>query len=239
MKKKYYIYVLLLLLLLLFLGYFIYNIHNKKKISNTNEVIDINDGEKEYQNKAPTSDEKAIKNIDVKLEKSKSGQYVAFITNNNSFVIPDLNLKINYYKNGKLVDTYSDGHDAILPGYTVVSDFESYEDYDDVQYDVSVDMDYGTSYTNHSNNIKVDYNINASGDALITITNNDDELVEEIEVIAIFYDETGNLLGTSYAKDIYNVASKKTETIKLELKDYKRRNDVKTVKIYLNQAHTF
>lgn len=160
-----------------------------------------------------------------------------FITNNNTFVIPDLEIQILYYKDGKIVDTEKDGHDVILPGYTVVSDFETNENYDDVKYDI--ELEWSNDYKNHSNNVKVDYNINSSKDVLVTVTNNNDFEVEEIEIITVFYNKNGKLLGTSYSKDIYHVDAGKSKTESLSLKKYSLRDQIETVKVYINQAHTF
>ena len=161
----------------------------------------------------------------------------ASITNNNTFVIPDLEISVNFYKDGKIVDTAKDGHDAILPGYTVVSDFDSYEIFDDAKYDL--ELDWSNSYKNHSDKVKADYNINSSKDVLVTVTNNNDYEIEEIEVIVVFYNKDGKLLGTSYAEDIYHVAAGKSKTESLYLKEYSLQNQIDSVKIYINQAHTF
>lgn len=190
-----------------------------------------------YQSSMPADESTILKNIDIKFEKAESGQYVMFITNNNTFVIPDLEISVNFYKDGKIIDTDKDGHDVILPGYTVVSDFDSYESFDEVKYDLK--LEWSNDYRNHSDNMKLDFNINSSKDVLVTVTNNNDFEIEEVEVIAVFYDKNANLLGTSYAKDIYHVRAGKSETEELFLKDYKLDDKIDSVKIYINQAHTF
>ncbi len=217
-------------------------VNSKKSLNDKpseNQKVKIETDGNVYQDNMPASESDILSNIDVKFEKALSGQYVAFVTNNNTFAIPDLEINVNFSKNGAIVDTDNDGHDAVLPGYTVISEFESYESFDNADYEVSVNWNYGTSYINHSNDVKVKYNINSSKDAIVTITNNGSNEIEEIELIAVFYDSTGNLLGTSYSQDIYHIASKKSVTEKMTLKDYENSNKVDKVKIYLNQAHTF
>lgn len=231
MKKNKFLFILILCLLL---------VGCSLKIENNNVSEEQNKVEMDedvYKSIMPTDEKDILKNIDVKFEKAESGQYVVFIRNNNTFVIPDLEIQILYYKNGKIVDTLKDGHDVILPGYTVVSDFETDENYDDIKYDI--ELDWSNNYKNHSNNVKVVYNINSSNDVLVTVTNNNDFIVEEVEIIILFYDKNGKLLGTSYPEDIYNIDAGKSKTISLKLKEYSLRNQIDTVKVYINQAHTF
>ena len=213
------------------------NNNSKEQNNNSKEQVKIETNGDVYQSNMPAEEKDILKNIDVKFEKAESGQYVMFITNNNTFVIPDLEISVNFYKDGKIVDTAKDGHDAILPGYTVVSDFDSYESFDDAKYDL--ELDWSNSYKNHSDKVKVDYNINSSKDVLVTVTNNNDYEIEEIEVIVVFYNKDGKLLGTSYAEDIYHVAAGKSKTESLYLKEYSLQNQIDSVKIYINQAHTF
>ena len=238
---KYFMLALIFAILLFKFNIFENNVNDKTNntgtVNNKNEEIKT-DGNI-YQKNMPTSEEKILKNIKVEFKKTKSGQYIAFITNNNNFVIPELHISVNFYEDGKIVDTTSDGHDVILPRYTVVSEFESDENFDDAKYDITISWEFATTYINHSDNIKLDYNINKSGDVLVSITNNDKEAIREIEIIAVFYDKEGNILGTSYVEDIFDVASKKTVTKKLNLKDYSNRYQVANAKIYINQAHTF
>lgn len=211
---------------------------SKQNESNPNKTepdVDIKtDGEK-YQSTMPAAEADIIANLDIKFEKAKNGDYVMFITNNNTFVIPDIEISVNFYENDSLVDNDKDGHDAILPGYTVVSFFESYESFDKADYDISVE--WSNSYENHSDNVKIDYNLNSSNDCLVTVKNNSDVEIDEIEIIAVFYDKDGNLLGTSYSQDITDVGVGKSETEKLYLRN--RGSGIDKVDIYINQAHTF
>lgn len=198
------------------------------KIKSDNEI---------YQKRMPKEEKIILKNIKVDFKKTKNGSYVAFITNNNSFVIPELEISVNFYKNGLLVDTDKDGHDVILPGYTVVSSFDSYEENDDANYVISIE--WSNSYRNHSKIVEMTYNLNSSNDVLVQVKNSSSELIEEIEVIAIFYDKDGKILGASYPKDIIDVKAGSTATEKLHIYDYKLRDSIKAVKVFINQAHTF
>lgn len=234
MKKHIYLFVLLTCLLV------ITGCGNKKEEVNSNiptPKVEIKTDGEVYQDKMPSKEDDIIKNLDIKFEKAKNNTYVMFIKNNNTFVIPDIEIKVNFKKNGSVIDTAKDGHDAVLPGYTVVSDFSSFESFDDADYDISIEWD--NSYKNHSDKVKVDYNLNSSKECLVTVTNNDSEKIDEVEVVAVFYDSNGNLLGSSFAEDITKVGSGKSETVKLSLKKYVNDEDIDKVVVYLNQAHTF
>ena len=171
------------------------------------------------------------------LKKAKNGEYVAFITNNNCFVIPELEIEITFYLKGNLVDTAQDSHDVILPNYTVVSSFGTYEDYDDVKYNISVE--WGNDYINHSENVGIEYNLNSSKDVLVSISNNGSVDIREIEIIAVFYDQNNELLGVSSSCNIYDVGAEKTENKKLTLIGYELKPEIDHAEVYMNQAHTF
>lgn len=190
-----------------------------------------------YKKSMPVSKKEVLANIDVQLKKAKNGEYVAFITNNNCFVIPELEIEITFYLKGNLVDTAQDGHDVILPNYTVVSSFGTYEDYDDVKYNISVE--WGNDYINHSENVGIEYNLNSSKDVLVSISNNGSVDIREIEIIAVFYDQNNELLGVSSSCNIYDVGAEKTENKKLTLIGYELKPEIDHAEVYMNQAHTF
>ncbi|MBR6385975.1 MAG: hypothetical protein IKS03_07665, partial [Ruminococcus sp.] len=73
-----------------------------------------------YYKQAPVDIQTVCDNIDIKAE--YAGREMAVIlTNNNDFVVPDLDVTVLFYKDGALIDSDEDGHDVVLPGWSVAS----------------------------------------------------------------------------------------------------------------------
>lgn len=181
------------------------------------------------------SDVSKIKeNIKVTTAPTLDDRYVAFIKNTNDFVIDDLEIEILFYDtSGSLIDTYSDGHDVILPGYTVVSEFDAPKNIGRVETKLKINPDYSSDYENHSD--KVDIKLTTGNECeIVQVTNNADVTIDEIEYILVYY--LGNdIAHVSYPEDIYDLASGDTTTKKDSTYDLKYDR----CEVYLNQAHTF
>lgn len=176
----------------------------------------------------------AEKNINIDVKPTNDGLLCAFITNNNDFVVDELEVQINYFdKKGNIIDLAEDGHDMILPNATVVSRMEAPKDYDHFETEVSVELGIYPYYENHSENVDLSYNI---GDdcVIVQITNNADITIDEIEYVVILY-KNDEIVTVDHEKDVYDVPSKKTITEKVSTYG----EDYDNVKVYLNQAHTF
>lgn len=161
----------------------------------------------------------------------------ALITNNSGAQIGDLEIQFLFYDaDGKIIGTAKDGHDAVLPGSTVtsfVSELDVPQNFDHMDYKLSVDVEANSGYKNHA--VKVEIETNIGEDCVILqITNNADVAIEELEYSVVFYKD-GKVTGMGYGVDVYDIAVGDTV-----IEEYSSWGvDFDTYKVYINQAHTF
>ena len=180
-----------------------------------------------------TDVEEAEKNITVKAIPTEGDQLCVFITNNNNFVVDELEIEAVFYdKSGNPIDTDSDGHDMILPGATVVSGLDKPDNYDKFETNITVELGAHPSYKNHSDKIELTQNM-SDDSVIVQVKNNDTVPIEEVELKAVFY-KGNNIVEVSFDEDIRDLRAGKTETEKIRC--YEKFDKVE---VYLNQAHTF
>ena len=185
-----------------------------------------------YLGNMPDKEEKILEKIKIVTEKTKKGDIVVFITNDNEYVIPELDLQIVFYRDGKIIDTDKDGHDVLVPDNTVVSKLDAPESYDN--FEIKTTIEWGNdNYRNWINNLEVNSNL-GDDNVIVQFKNNGDTEISELEYILVFY--LGNeIVDTSYAEDVHDISSGKE--IVEEVSVYKEKFD--RYEIYINQAHTF
>lgn len=161
----------------------------------------------------------------------------ALIKNNSKEQIGELEIQFLFYDaDGKIIGTDSDGHDAVLPGSTVVSfvsDMDVPQSYDHMDYKLSIDVEANSGYENHAAKVKIDTNI---GDdcVILQITNNADVDIEELEYAVVFYKD-GKIVDMGYGVDVYDIPAGDTV-----IEEYSSWGvDFDTYVVYINQAHTF
>ncbi len=177
------------------------------------------------------------KNIKISTQPTEDGGLCVFITNNNKSVIDELDLQVKFLDNqNSVVNIAEDGHDMILPGYTVVSMFNDTDvpkSYNKVETEITTEIGVYPSYENHSKDIKI--NANKGSDCIIVqFTNNSNVEIEELEYIVVLY-KNNKIVKATYAQDVYDLKVGKTVTEKEDLYGTKYDN----FEVYLNQAHTF
>lgn len=174
------------------------------------------------------------KKIDIKAVPTLDGDVCAFITNNSDVIIDDLEVQVNYLdSNGQTIDLDTDGHDMILPGYTVVSRLDAPDNYDSLNTEFEIELGVNSIYENHSEQVEISSN---EGDEciIVQIKNNSDITIDEIEYVIVFY-SGDKVSSVSYENDAMDVAAGKTVTEKVST--YNVTFD--RYEVYLNQAHTF
>lgn len=175
------------------------------------------------------------KQIDIKAIPTLNGTVCVFITNNSSTVIDELAVQINYKDaSGTIIDLAEDGHDMILPNYTVVSELDAPEKYTDFEVEYNAEVGVHPSYKNHSEECEVVAQEGSDG-IIIQITNNSGNEIREIEYIVVFY-KGDNIIDASFAQDVYDVKAGETVTEKVSTYSVE---DFDRFEVYLNQAHTF
>ena len=189
--------------------------------------------------------ENVIKQLDIFAEETLDGQMAVFITNNSKTIIDELEVQINYLDDsGNTIDMYNDGHDMILPGYTVVSRLDEPENgFTDYNLDYEISIGDHPKYVNHSDNIVIESN---PGDdcIIVKVTNNSDVEIDEIEFDVIVY-KGDDIVTITYPQDIYHVLPGSTETEKVSVYNIKTYQSLKygtdydDIEVILNQAHTF
>ena len=161
----------------------------------------------------------------------------ALITNNSDEQIGELEVQILFYDaDGNIIGTAEDGHDAILPGSTVVSYFSSLDvpqSFDHMDYKLSVDVEANSGYKNHAANVKIDTNIGEDC-VILQITNNADVTIEELEYSVVFYKD-GKVVDMGFGVDVYDISA--GETVIEERSSW--GVDFDAYVVYINQAHTF
>lgn len=183
--------------------------------------------------------------IEVKAELTQDNRIAVFITNNSDTIIDELDVQVEFLDaSGLTIDMDSDGHDMVLPGYTVVSMIDTPSDeYADFKVDYNFSVGDHPHYENHSENVAIDANPGSDG-VIVKVTNNADVTIDEIEFDVVLYkgDEVVNIC---YPEDVYDVAPGQTETVKVLAYDRQKLSslvydkDYDRIEVYLNQAHTF
>ena len=152
--------------------------------------------------------------------------------------IPDFEVEVLFYdSDGNIIDQAKDGHDVVLPGATVVSRDALYNNevlqYSEVEVIIDTEK-YTNRYKNHTDNLSI--KTNTSGKSVfLTIVNNDSVEIDEIEIVVVYYDKNGKIIGSA-ENEIRSLASGR-KTV-MEFSGY----DSETVdhfQYYVNQAHTF
>ena len=194
-----------------------------------------------YKKTMPGSKDDIINNIDVKADAvtldmgspAGSGKLLGVtLTNNNAFVIPDVDISVVFYKDGTMVSEDNDGHDVFLPEKQIASRIEAPEDYDDYKIDVDVDWKYAVNYRNWTDGISLNSNIGADN-VMMEFTNNNDVDIEELEYIVFFYNG-GKLVDITFPQDVHDIDAGQTIT-----KQESAIGEFDDYKIFINQAHTF
>ncbi len=183
--------------------------------------------------------------LDVQAKVTLDGQVAVFATNNSDTTIDELELQINYIdENGNIIDMDTDGHDMVLPGYTVVSKMDVPSvDFADAEIEYEISLGDHPSYVNHSEDVVIESNP-GNDCVIVKITNNSNVQIREIEYDVVLF-KGDDVVTICYPNDIYDVAPGATETEKenvYSLKTYqplKYGTDYDRIEVYLNQAHTF
>lgn len=194
---------------------------------------DTGTSEAPARTETPDADEIADQ-VEIRYEPTLDGKLCVFITNNSTSVIDELGIQALYKDaDGVTIDTDKDGHDMVLPGYTVVSQLSAPEEYDFVDIKKDIELGVHPNYVNHSEDVTVDAHDGSDG-IIIEITNNGSEDIEEVEYAVVYYlgDE---IASAGYARDIYDLKAGDTATE--SEKPYGIGYD--RYEVYLNQAHTF
>ncbi len=181
----------------------------------------------------PDTEDKILEKVEIRTEKTIKGDIVVFVTNNNDYSIPDIELQAIFYKDGNIIDTDKDGHDVVIPKNTVVSKMEASGEYDDFKVKASIDWDTGSTYRNWTNNLEVNHNL-GNRNVIIQFENQGKVDIRELEYIVVFYQD-GEIVDTSYANDVYDVDS--GDVVVEEVSTYGNKFD--EYEVYVNQAHTF
>lgn len=185
-----------------------------------------------YLSDMPDTEENILKNINILTQETIEGDVVVFLTNNNTYAIPDIELQIVYYQDGDIINTDEDGHDVLVPGNTVVSKMDAPDNYDDFEVIPTVEWD--NNYKNWIYNLNVSSNFGDDGNVILQIENIGNVDIEEVEYIVVFYSGE-QIVNTSFAQDIRDLKAgdKAVENVDI----YDAEFDSYTV--YINQAHTF
>ncbi len=183
---------------------------------------------------AAEDEDAVLEKIDVEVVPAQEGVVCAFITNNSNTIIDDLEIQVLFKDNdGNTIDLDEDGHDMILPGYTVVSRIDAPNEYASFEPVVDIELGVNPLYENHSENVGIKTN-EGENCLILEITNNSEVDIEEIEYNLVCYNDAGEVIYIDYENDVYDVESGKTITEKESVPvEYDR------YEVYLNQAHTF
>ena len=143
----------------------------------------------------------ATKKISVTLQDTGSG-VVAILKNNNNVVV-NIDAKLVYYSNGKMIDTADDFTRALESGKECALFFSApmdadynYVGYDDCKITLSVEK--GSDFICGSEGIKIESN-RGTDNITTEIINNSGNDFEFIKIAVVFYDESGNAIGYQYS----------------------------------------
>lgn len=213
----------------------------EKEASETRTVYSVSESVKEETKTSKDtktsnaySYEEVKKNLEIESVPTLDGLMCVFITNNSNQIIDELNLQVNYKdESGNTIDTYKDGHDMILPGYTVVSRLDTPDTYNDFETVPSIELGAHPNYENHSEKVTVNSNKGEDG-VIVEITNGAGVILDEVEYTVVFY-MGDDIASIGYPNDIIDVAP--GETVTGKCRPYGGEYD--HFEVYLNQAHTF
>ena len=182
----------------------------------------------------------ATKNVSVTLKDTEKG-VVAILKNNNKVMV-DIDAKLVYFSNGRMIDTSSDFTRAFESGkecalfFTAPMDGDyEYVSYDDYKITLSVSK---ASYEK-SKVSGVDVEANRGADNITAeILNNSGMDYEFVKVAVVFYDAGNNVIGYDYTY----ADCLKDESVDYISFDYPYDNDYETIypssyKIYVNEAY--
>jgi len=188
----------------------------------------------ESQPSQTTDSNKIGEQIDIKYIPTADGYICVFIKNNSDVVIDELEIQALFKDDaGVTISTDSDGHDMVLPGYTVVSMKEAPEEYSDIVIEKNIELGVNPTYENHSAEVQLNAHDGSDG-IIIEITNNSSVSIEEIEYVVVYY-LGDQLVSVGYPEDVYNIDPGRTITE--EVSPYNINYD--RYEVYLNQAHSF
>ena len=150
----------------------------------------------------------AKKNISIEYQ--DSGHGVAAILKNNNKVTVDLDAKLVYYRNGKMLDSKSDCNRAFESGKECVLYFDapSDSDYNDVSYDnykMSLSVDEATSAVCDVRNIMVQSDIGADN-VTVEATNDSGKDFSFVKISCVMYDASGNLIKYDYHLSLIHIS---------------------------------
>ena len=161
----------------------------------------------------------------------------ALIQNKSNKQIGELEIQFLFYdSDDNIIGTSSDGHDAILPGSTVVSfvsDIDVPQNYHHIDYKLEVDVEANSGYINHTEEIDMKTNIGEDC-VILQIKNNADITIEELEYAVVFY-KNDKIVDMTNGTDVYDI--KPGDTVIEECSSW--GVDYDTYKVFINQAHTF
>lgn len=211
--------------------------------NDSGDKVDNNQLEKEPEdspsNVASKEDKEDINiedQVSVNAIPTADGTVCLFITNNSEVQIGDIDVTICFYdEDGNILDSDSDGHDAVLPSYTVVSQMDAPSSYAYYEIDLDIDEKCNSDYVNHSDKMDVIATpASGGGKMIVQITNNDDVSIDEVEVIIIMY-EGDKIVQVVGPRDFYDIESGDTDVEEMYM--YPQNYD--SYEVYINQAHTF
>ena len=163
---------------------------------------------------------------------------------NNNKVNVDLDAKLVYYKNGKMLDSKSDCNRAFESGKECVLYFDapSDSDYNDVSYDnykMSLSVDEATNAVCDVRNIMVQSDIGADN-VTVEATNDSGKDFSFVKISCVMYDASGNLIKYDYH---YAECEKNGDTDYFSFSfPYDSNYDTiypSSYKIYVDEAYTY
>ena len=162
-------------------------------------------------------------------------QMVLVLTNVTDRVIPDAEIQVVFYgKDGGIIATKKDGHDAILSGSSAVTQSIIYDKGVEQYATVEVTIDtkkYDNSYVNHAEKLGIVENT-SGGKVFLQITNNDTVAIAEIEIVTVFY-KGGQIVGASEEETFDLGAGDKA------VLEFYGVDSADEYKVFINQAHTW
>ncbi len=221
------------------------NLSNENVSQQSTENISGPEGTKEPDKSSePKHGAISADNISYDVHMTADGNMLVFFTNNNAEVVPDFEVEVTFYDtNKKMLGVDTDGHDAVLPNAKVVSTFDvpqdqNYSPVEKFDYEISIRLVDGRAYDNLTNDLEIESNIGSNG-VVARFTNNSNQEIEELEVVAVYYKD-GKAVGSD-EEEKHHIASGDYVTIEfsqpydtsfdsVEYDDYE---------IIVNQAHNF
>lgn len=184
----------------------------------------------------------AKKNISIEYQDTGCG-VVVILKNNNKMTV-NLDAKLVYYRNGKMLDSKSDCNRAFESGKECVLYFDapSDSDYNDVSYDnykMSLSVDEATSAVCDVRNIMVQSDIGADN-VTVEATNDSGKDFSFVKISCVMYDASGNLIKYDYH---YAECEKNGDTDYFSFSfPYDSNYDTiypSSYKIYVDEAYTY